>query len=102
MQCVVTPPQRQIGEDTDNNIAAFPCRQEGHIRSAQQARRAYAKAVHMKPSRGSAWGDAASALYIEVQLWRSHSRLRPEDAPALLEASERCIRGVALSLWALM
>ena len=53
----------------------------------------YARALHMNLNRGSAWGDAASTFYVEAQLRRAHSRLRPEAADALCRKSETCVRG---------
>lgn len=64
------------------------------IASVQQARRVYARALHMNPGRSSAWGDVASTFYIEAQLRRAHSRLCPEDADALCGASVTCVKGV--------
>ena len=71
---------------------------KGRIKSVQQARQAYAKAMHVKPDRAAAWGDAASAFYIEAQLRRSHACMRLGDGTALVQASERCIRGRIASL----
>ena len=73
--------------------AGCHCRWESRIKSVQQARRAYARALHLKPDRGSAWGDAASAYYIEAQLRRAHSRLHPEAAKVLYAAAEGCAKG---------
>lgn len=73
--------------------AGWHCRWESRIKSVQQARRAYARALHLKPDRDSAWGDTASAFYIEAQLRRAHSRLHPEGAQVLYAAAERCAKG---------
>ena len=49
--------------------------------------------MHVKPDRAAAWGDAASAFYVEAQLRRAHASMRLEDDAALIQASERCVRG---------
>jgi Flp pilus assembly protein TadD len=59
----------------------------------QAARCAYAKALHAAPNRGAYWGDLASSLYLESQLRRAHSKLRPDLAPALSQEAERLLRG---------
>lgn len=73
--------------------AGWHCRWESRIKSVQQARRAYARALHLKPDRGSTWGDTACAFYTEAQLRRAHSRLRPQGAEVLYAAAERCAKG---------
>ena len=74
------------------------CSWLGRIKSVRQARQAYAKAVHVKPDRAAAWGDAASAFYVEAQLSRAHTSVQPEEGSALTPASERCIRGISAAL----
>ena len=81
----------------DNTISCC-CSWKGRIKSVRQARQAYAKAVHVKPDRAAAWGDAASAFYVEAQLRRAHASMRLEEGSALTQASERCIRGTLASL----
>ncbi len=61
----------------------------------QAARRAYAKALHVAPQRGTHWGDLAAALQLEAQLRRAHSRMAPNLAPALRALAERMLRGVS-------
>ena len=74
-------------------------RWQQRIESVQQARRVYARALHMNPGRSSAWGDAASTFYTEAQLRRAHRRLRPENPDALCRAAVTCVKG---ALWQLI
>ena len=81
----------------DNTISCC-CSWKGRIKSVRQARQAYAKAMHVKPDRAAAWGDAASAFYVEAQLRRAHTSMRLEEGSTLTQASERCIRGRVATL----
>lgn len=73
--------------------AAPKCRWRRRITSVQQARRVYARALHMNPGRSAAWGDAASTFYVGAQLRRAHPRLRSGDADALCTAAVRFVKG---------
>ncbi|BDA47118.1 probable tetratricopeptide repeat protein 37 [Coccomyxa sp. Obi] len=81
-------------------------RWQRQIDAMRAARRAYAKALHVVPQRGTHWGDLAAALQLEAQLRRSHSRMAPDLAPALRTLAERMLRGglrlapASTELWA--
>lgn len=62
------------------------------------ARRAYAKALHLRPDQGSLWGDAGASFYLESQLRRGLAQsAKQEEQPAALRSSaERLIRGAAI------
>lgn len=57
------------------------------------ARRAYSKALHLRPGLGSAWGDLAAGFYHEAQLRRAATQFEPHQAQALRAAAERLIKG---------
>ena len=90
-------PASWLGSQHDD-IVSWCCSWKGRINSVRQARQAYAKAVHVKPDRAAAWGDAASAFYVEAQLRRAHTSMQLEEGCALTQASERCIRGAVAAL----
>ena len=70
-------------------------RWEARVSEMRAARRAYAKALHLRPDQGSAWGDAAAAFYLESQLRRAtaQSAVDAEHLRVLRSTAERLTRG---------
>lgn len=49
----------------------------------REARRAYARALHLRPGLAGLWGAAAASLHHEAALREAHVALGPGEAPAL-------------------
>lgn len=77
--------------------SALCCRVKRQIDVVRESGRAYARALHLAPSNGGHWGDAAAALHLEAQLRRMHPRVTaPKQAPRLRVLAQRLLRGGAL------
>lgn len=70
-------------------------RWEARVGEMRAARRDYAKALHLRPDQGSAWGDAAAAFYLESQLLRAtvQSAVDADQLLVLRSTAERLTRG---------
>lgn len=68
------------------------------IEAVRAGGRTYARALHLAPSNGGHWGDAAAALHLEAQLRRAHARVAgaPDLAQRLRGRAERLLRGAPL------
>jgi tetratricopeptide (TPR) repeat protein len=101
------PPE--AGENGGGSGAAVAA-WRGRVTAVQRARRAYLKALHLRPSSAPAWHDVACAFYHESQLQRAHSAAANAGATAppaaLRTAAEACLRGAlrldpsSAELWA--
>ncbi len=79
----------------DGQVCIWPyaCRWQLRIESVREARRAYARSLHLQPTSAGAWGDVGASFYLESQLRRAHPVLAVTDASGLRAASERAVRG---------
>lgn len=108
------------GDDLEGRLGGWRRR----VEAMRQARRAYAKALHLDPAQAGAWQDAAYAYHHQAQLLRAHPAVAahaaaPDPAQAqpqqpqsglglegLVAAGERVARaslrldGTSAELWA--
>lgn len=68
-------------------------RWQARLDAVAAARRAYAHALHLRPTAGAAWGDTAVTLYQEAQLRRASEAFEPRRAESLRPTAERLVRG---------